>query len=184
MTYDETLKIFAVLKANYSNFFKNMTRVDAEAQVSLWTEMFADTPYELVGLAVKMYIATDVEGYPPNVGRIKRELAKLTEKEQMTEQEAVSLVLKATRNGLYGAKEEFEKLPPVLQQLVGSPEQIRTWAKMSQEELNTVVASNLMRSYKTIAKREEEHQALPSSIKKLLGQVGEQMKLEEGGEKI
>lgn len=182
MTYDETLKIFAVLKANYSNFFKNLSRIDAEAQVSLWAEMFADTPYEMVGLAVKTFIATDVEGYPPNVGRIKRELMKLTEKEQMTEQEAVSLIMKATRNGLYRAKEEYEKLPPVLQRLVGSPEQIRAWARMPADELQTVVASNLMRSYRAIAKKEEEYQALPSSIKKLLGQVGEQMKLKEGSE--
>lgn len=182
MTYDETLKIFAVLKANYSNFFKNLSRIDAEAQVSLWAEMFADTPYEMVGLAVKTFIATDVEGYPPNVGRIKRELMKLTEKEQMTEQEAVSLIMKATRNGLYRAKEEYEKLPPVLQRLVGSPEQIRAWARMPADELQTVVASNLMRSYRAIAKKEEEYQALPSSIKNLLGQVGEQMKLKEGSD--
>lgn len=182
MTYDETLKIFAVLKANYSNFFKNMSRIDAEAQVSLWAEMFADTPYEMVGLAVKTFIATDVEGYPPNVGRIKRELMRLTEKEQMTEQEAVSLILKATRNGLYRAKEEYEKLPPVLQRLVGSPEQIRAWARMPADELQTVVASNLMRSYRAIAKKEEEYQALPSSIKNLLGQVGEQMKLKGGSD--
>ena len=179
MTYDETLKIFAVLKANYANFFKNMSRVDAEAQVSLWAEMFADTPYELVGMAVKTYIATDVDGYPPNVGRIKKELMRLTQKEQMTEQEAVSLIMKATRNGLYGAKEEFEKLPPVLQRLAGSPEQIRVWARMPVDELQTVVASNLMRSYRAIAKKEEEYQALPSSIKNLLEQAGEQMKLEE-----
>lgn len=178
MTYDETLKIFAVLKANYSNFYKNMSRIDAEAQVSLWAEMFEDTPYELVGMAVKAFIATDVDGYPPNVGKIKREITKLTEKEQMTEQEAVSLLLKATRNGLYGAKEEYEKLPPVLQRLAGSPEQIRAWARMSTDELQTVVASNLMRSYRAMAKREEEHQALPSSMRKLLGQVTEQMKLE------
>ena len=178
MTYDETLKIFAVLKANYGNFFKNLSRIDAEAQVSLWAEMFEDTPYELVGMAVKTYIATDVEGYPPNVGRIKRELMRLTEKEQMTEQEAVSLIMKATRNGLYGAEKEFEKLPAVLKRLVGSPEQIRVWARMPVDELQTVVASNLMRSYRAIAKKEEEYQALPSSIKNLLGQVGEQMKLE------
>ncbi len=179
MTYDETLKIFAVLKANYANFFKNMSRMDAEAQVSLWAEMFADTPYELVGMAVKTYIATDVDGYPPNVGRIKKELMRLTKNEQMTEQEAVSLIMKATRNGLYGAKEEFEKLPPVLQRLAGSPEQIRVWARMPVDELQTVVASNLMRSYRAIAKKEEEYQALPSSIKNLLEQAGEQMKLEE-----
>lgn len=178
MTYDETLKIFAVLKANYGNFYKNMSRIDAEAQVSLWAEMFEDTPYEVVGMAVKAFIATDVEGYPPNVGRIKQEIRKLSEKEQMTEQEAISFIMKATRNGLYGADKEYEKLPPVLQRLVGSPSQLRAWARMPVDELQTVVASNLMRSYKAIAQREEYEKALPSSIKNLLGQVGEQLKLE------
>lgn len=178
MTYDETLKIFAVLKANYSNFYKNMSRIDAEAQVSLWAEMFEDTPYEVVGMAVKAFIATDVEGYPPNVGRIKQEIRKLSEKEQMTEQEAISLIMKATKNGLYGADKEYEKLPPVLQRLVGSPSQLKVWARMPVDELQTVVASNLMRSYKAIAQREEYEKALPSSIKNLLGQVGEQLKLE------
>ena len=178
MTYDETLKIFAVLKANYGNFFKNMSRIDAEAQVSLWAEMFEDTPYEVVGMAVKAFIATDVEGYPPNVGRIKQEIRNLSEKEQMTEQEAISLIMKATKNGLYGADKEYEKLPPVLQRLVGSPSQLKVWARMPVDELQTVVASNLMRSYKAIAQREEYEKALPSSIKNLLGQVGEQLKLE------
>lgn len=178
MTYDETLKIFAVLKANYGNFFKNMSRIDAEAQVSLWAEMFEDTPYEVVGMAVKAFIATDVEGYPPNVGRIKQEIRKLSEKEQMTEQEAISLIMKATRNGLYGADKEYEKLPAVLKRLVGSPSQLKVWARMPVDELQTVVASNLMRSYKAIAQREEYEKALPSSIKNLLGQVGEQLKLE------
>ena len=105
MTYDETLKIFAVLKAEYGEAFKNMSRIDAEAKVALWAEAFADTPYEVVGMAVKSYICTSTEPYLPKIGRIKQEISKLTHKEQMTEQEAVSLILKATKNGLYGAQE-------------------------------------------------------------------------------
>ena len=178
MTYDETLKIFAVLKAEYGEAFKNMSRIDAEAKVALWAEAFADTPYEVVGMAVKSYICTSTEPYLPKIGRIKQEISKLTHKEQMTEQEAVSLILKATKNGLYGAQEEYDKLPAVLKRLVGSPEQIRAWSRMPVDELQTVVASNLMRSYKVIAKREEEYQALPSSIKKLLGQASENLKIE------
>ena len=177
MTYDETLKIFAVLKAEYGEAFKNMSRIDAEAKVALWSEAFEDTPYEVVGMAVKSYICTSTEPYLPKIGRIKQEIGKLSHKEQMTEQEAVSMILKATRNGLYGAKEEYEKLPDVLKRLVGSPEQIRAWSRMPESELQTVVASNLMRSYKVIAKREEEYQALPSSIKNLLGEVGEKLQL-------
>ena len=39
MTVDETLKIMAVLKASYPNFYRDMKRRDAEGIVNLWTKM-------------------------------------------------------------------------------------------------------------------------------------------------
>lgn len=179
MTVDETLKIFAVLKANYSNFFKSMSRIDAEAMVNLWAEMFADEPYEVVGMAIKSYIASDVNGYPPNVGVIKEQMRKLSQTEGLTEQEAINLITKACKNGNYGAKEEFDKLPPILQKLVGSPSQIKEWALMDTDQFKSVVSSNLMRSYRVMAERERQHQALPSDIKNLIGGITEQFRLKE-----
>ena len=178
MTYEETLKIFAVMKANNSNFYKSMSKIDAQAVVSLWAEMFADVSYNMVGAAVKAYIASDVTGYPPNVGQINEQIRKLTAKEEMTEQEAVALIMKAARNGYYGAQTEFDKLPPVLQKLVGHPSQLKTWAMMDEKELQTVVASNLMRSYRTITKREAEKQALPASLQQMIETAAEQLRLE------
>jgi hypothetical protein len=178
MNLEETLKIFSVLKANYPNFYKNISRMDAEAQVNLWCEMFQDTPYEIVGTAVKAYIATDTDGYPPNVGKIKEQIRKLTQTEELTEQEAVNLILKACSNGIYHSQEEFNKLPPVLQKLVGSPNQLKEWAVMDRDVVQSVVSSNLMRSYRAIAERERQQQALPSSIKGLLAQATEKLKLE------
>lgn len=178
MTYEETLKVFAVMKANYHNFYKGMTRIDAEAQVNLWHEMFQDTPYELVGMALKAFIATDTGGYPPNVGKIKEQIRKLTEKDEMTEQEAVNLILKACSNSLYNAQSEFDKLPPVLQRLAGSPNQLREWALMESEVLNSVVSSNLMRSFKVVKERERQQQALPSSMRALLAETAGRMMLE------
>jgi len=180
MTYDETLKIFAVLKANYNNFYKTITRVDAEAQVNLWAEMFADEPYQLVGAAVKAYIASDTNGYPPNVGKIKEIIRKLTEPEEMTEQEAVNLVLKATSNSLYNAESEFDKLPPILQRIVGSPNMLREWAMMDAKTVNSVIASNLMRSYKAVAEKQKEQQALPSSVRDLLAEAASRMSIDNG----
>jgi hypothetical protein len=178
VTVEETLKIFAVLKANYSNFFKSMSRIDAEAMVNLWAEMFEDEPYEVVGMAIKSYIASDVNGYPPNVGIIKEQMRKLTKTEGLTEQEAVNLITKACRNGNYGAKEEFDKLPPILKRLVGSPSQIKEWALMDADTFNSVVTSNLMRSYRVMAERERQHQALPSKIQSLITETTNNLRLE------
>lgn len=179
MTVDETLKIFAVLKANYSNFYKTITRTDAEAQVNLWSEMFADDDYTIVGAAVKAYIANDENGYPPNVGKIKAYIRKLTEPEEMTEQEATTLILKALQNGYYGAEEEFNKLPPTLQRLVGHPSQLRAWSQMDESEVQTVVASNIMRSYRVIAESQKQTEALPSSLRNMLEQASEKLRLTE-----
>lgn len=181
MNRKELLGIFAILEANYEPQFAKRTDLNKAAMVNLWAEHFLDKDYNLVKAAVNSYISTDTTGFVPNVGQINEHIRNLTQRDQMTEQEAVSLILKATRNGLYGAKEEYEKLPPVLRRLVGSPEQLRVWARMTEDELNTVVASNLMRSYRAIAKKEEVQQTLPSSIKAMLEQVGTQMRIEEKG---
>ena len=178
MTYDETLKIFAVLKANYSNFYKDITRQDAEAQVRLWCEMFEDDPYTAVGTAVKIYIATDTSGYPPNVGKIKNNLLKLMEpEEEMTETEAVNRILKAIERGIYYSAEEFGKLPESLKRLVGSPSRLREWALMNSDELNSVVASNLMRSYRAIKESGRQNAVLPASIRNVISQLSEGKKL-------
>lgn len=178
MTNEETLKILAILQANYSNFYKNLTEKDAQTQVNLWSEMFSDEPYELVGVAIKAYIATDTDGYPPSIGKIKEEIRKLTQKDELTEQEAVNIILKAAGNANYYAKEEFDKLSPALKRLVGSPNKLREWAMMDIDELNTVVASNLMRSYKSVSESEQRHQALPSNVKVLFEQIAEKMSIE------
>lgn len=178
MSRQELLQIFALLEANYEPQFAKKTDLNKRAMVNLWEEHFIDKDYNLVKAAVNAYISTDTTGYVPNVGQINEQIRKLTNPDQMTEQEAVALIIKAAKNGTYGAEEEFEKLPPVLKRLAGSPEQIRLWARMDEDELNTVVASNLMRSYKVIAKNEEAQQTLPSSVRAMLEQASERLMIE------
>lgn len=77
MTRDETLKIMAVLKATYPNFYKDMTRRDAEGVVALWTDMFSGDSYNAVAAAVKAFIASDSKGFPPVVGQVKQRVMEL-----------------------------------------------------------------------------------------------------------
>lgn len=181
MTYDETLAIMAVLKAAYPAYYRDMKRSEAEGIVSLWTEMFRDEPANLVAAAVKSYIASDAKGFPPHIGAIKDAILKLREPKTMTEQEAWMAVKNATRNGLYGSAEEFRKLPPVCQKLVGSPSQLREWAMMDSDTLQSVVASNFMRSYKIMEAREREVKTLPSDIRGMIGEFSGGMQMLEAG---
>lgn len=77
MTRDETLKIMAVLKATYPNFYKDMTRRDGEGVVALWTDMFSEDSYNAVAAAVKAFIASDGKGFPPVVGQVKQRVTEL-----------------------------------------------------------------------------------------------------------
>lgn len=173
MTREETLTVLAVLKAAYPSFYKDMKRDEAEQIVRLWTEMFADEPARLVASAVKAHIATDEKGFPPHIGAIKTAIRKLTQPDEMTEMEAWGLVRHAIGNGIYGAAKEFEKLPKLIQRIVGSPGQLREWAVMDEETLNSVVASNFQRSYRMRAESEREFMALPSEIRETVGKLAD-----------
>ena len=179
MNYEETLAIMGVLKAAYPQYYRDMKRSEAESVVSLWAEMFKDEPVNVVAVAVKAYIASDTKGFPPHIGAIKDAIAKIKEPKSMTEQEAWLLVKNATRNGLYGSAEEFEKLPPICKKLVGSPSQLREWATMDSDTLNSVVASNFQRSYKVMEKREKERLALPSDVRDIMEQLSGGFKMLE-----
>lgn len=153
----ETKKILASLTVAYP------TLADDKAlpRVNLWTAMFADEPYELVNAAVRTYIASDIKGFPPAIGKIKQLCINLSEADDISEAEAVALILKATRNGIYGSEEEFAKLPPVCQRIVVSPDRLKDWALLDSDEVNTVIASNLRRAYVSEKTRELEIKALP-----------------------
>ena len=165
MTREETLAIMGVLKAAYPNYYRDMNRKDAEAVVDLWATMFNDEPMQLVAMAVKAHIASDVKGFPPHIGAIKEAIVKLQTPNTMTELEAWALVNKASSNSKYAAQEEFDKLPPLLQRLVGSPNQLREWAMMDADKVASVVASNFQRSYKAIMAKEKEQLALPADVR-------------------
>lgn len=175
MTFEETLAIMSVLKAAYPNYYKDMKRSEAESIVSLWTEMFKDEPAEVVAVAVKAHIANDKKGFPPHIGAIKDAIIKITQPKEMTEVEAWGLVQKACRNAIYGAAEEYNKLPEVLQRLVGSPNQLKEWAMMDADVVHSVVASNFQRSYKVRAASEREVLALPSDVRQVVAQLAEGM---------
>ena len=174
MTTEDTIQMFAILKAAYPNFYKGMSRQDAEGILNLWQSMFAEDPAEVVASAVKAHIASDTKGFPPHIGAIKEAIRKVKNTDEMTEMEAWTRVQKAICNGYYNSKEEFEKLPETLQRLVGSANQLREWAMMDVETVNSVVASNFQRSYKARAASEREYQKLPGDVKQIMQSIAQQ----------
>lgn len=177
MTYDETLAIMGVLKAAYPSYYNGMTRSDAEKAVELWASMFSEDDPAHVAAAVKALIATDTKGFPPHIGAVKEKLRKITSPELMTETEAWNLVYNAIKRGLYNSREEFDKLPQMLQRLVGSHTQLKDWAMMDLDTVQSVVASNFQRSYRARLESERELALMPADVRGLIGGIADRLSL-------
>lgn len=183
MTRQETVSILAILRAAFPSFYKGMERKDLEGIVSLWNDMFRDDAANVVAGAVKALIATKTTGYPPTIGEVKEHVRRITQPREMTEQEAWAYISKALRNSLYGSEEEFRKLPPVLQSVVHDPRQLREWAMMDEATVQSVVASNVQRSFRVRAQQARDFEALPEDVKALSRGLAEQLSLQEETQK-
>lgn len=187
MNRDETLVIMGVLKAAYPAYYRDMSKKDALGAVSLWNAMFEDKPYLLVEAAVKSFIATDTKGFPPTIGMINAELARLSEKDRRTELEAWELVKQAAANSSWGHEyKSFDRLPPDIRRIVGSPQTLHEWGQMDVSEFNTVVASNFMRSFREYHENRRREAVLPQAVKSaaqdLAGRINTRLTGGGGGE--
>lgn len=184
MTLEEAAKIVGILEFNYPDTRRHQSDEAYITYIRNWHSFFEHDSFELVEAAVRAYIATSTERFMPNVGQIKEQIRKLTAPEQMSEAEAWTRIKKALSNGLYGAEEEYAKLPPVLQRLVGSPSRLREWAQMDADTVESVIGSNIQRSYRAISAQEAEWQKLPPGyrehMQRLSGQIFGRLELEGG----
>jgi len=179
MTKSDVVGIMAILETAYPSYYAKRYNQQRMEAVNLWAELFADDNAQLVAAAVKTIIVGG-GAFPPSIGEIKNKMHDLTAPSEMSETEAWALVSKACANGIYGYEEEFAKLPPTIQAAVGRAEQLREWAQMDEETVQSVVASNFMRGYKTAQRRERETALIPDSVKMLLDSVGTNKMLTEG----
>lgn len=173
----DTVKILAVLKATYPNFYRNMPEDEIDGIISIWAELFAEDDPAHVAAAVKALISADTKGFPPHIGAVKDKLRKITNPELMTETEAWNLVYNAIKRGLYNSMEEYDRLPPMLQRLVGNHSQLKDWALMDADTVQSVVASLFQRSYKARVESERELSLLSPDVRELIGGIAERISL-------
>lgn len=178
MNLRESQTILSVLQAAFPGFYRGIAEDKLRNIIKLWQSMFADDEYAVVSKAVKALIATKIDDFPPTIGAVREQIAKITQPEQMSEMEAWSLVCKACRNGSHHSREEFDKLPEVIQQAVGSPDQLRVWAQMDENTVNSVISSNFMRTYRVKQQQQKERSMLTNDVREYLASVSETMKLE------
>ena len=164
MTREETIELLMMIQAAFPNY----KPPDKTVAVNTWFLMLADYPYQQVQMALKAYIATDTSGFAPSIGQIIDKMQMINSHAEQNEMEAWSLVSKALRNGNYKSKEEFEKLPDLVKEAVGSPENIHNWAQSDIKSIESVIQSNFIKSYRLVVNRQKEIQKLPKEIKAMI----------------
>ena len=141
----ETGRILAMITAIYPSFSKDR---DPKILADVWHRVFMNVPYDTVERALSAFLASDTKGFPPTPGAINAYIVRAKQAKEMTDTEAWGLVYKALTRGGYNSREEFEKLPPKIRKIVGSPAQIHEWAMLPASEVCTVIASSFMRTYR------------------------------------
>ena len=149
-------------------FYPNYQVENKEFTINAWYSIIGDCDYKPIEKALRAYITTDTSGFAPSIGQLINKLHEVQSPQELNEMEAWLLVSKALRNGTYGAIEEFNKLPPLVQKAVGSPDNLRNWAQTDSESIENVVQSNFMRTYRTVVNRAKEYRKMPKDIQALI----------------
>ena len=172
MTRDEVKKVLIVIENTFSTF-----KVENKTQtIDVWFSFLQGIPYEVIDNALKVYIATSGSAFAPSIPQLIAMTRKPKELSQIDEVSAWRLVRNAIRRGLYYYDEEFTKLPAEVQIVVGEPSQLRDWAMLESEVIDSVIQSNFTKRFSQMQKRQNEIEAMPDKVKQLI--QGSTMKLE------
>ncbi len=177
MTEQETKSVLAYLSATWDMAQGR----DAREVLAVWHDLFKADDARLVQAAAKLYVNS--HKFKPTPADIREQMKLLTQDRDGTEMEAWNLVRKAihgasmenwsrtlTENGPGepSAVVHFKQLPPDVQKIVGGPERLAEWEKLDSKQLETVVQSNFMRSYRSIMAEKEQAALLPENMRAAL----------------
>lgn len=164
MTRQETAKLLFVIRSVFPKYYQNLPDKDMAMMVDAWHMMLDEYDYTAVAASLKAYTLANASGFPPTPGQLVENIAKA----KTVHEDAVSAwqrVRKALRNGNYGAEEEYEKLPPLVQKALGGASTIRAWSNVPSETLESVQMSQFIKAYNSISARETEDSKIPDAVK-------------------
>lgn len=175
----DVIKLLGYIKASYPQWARNLKAADASIMIEVWTDALVDCNPEYVRAAAKAHVTS--EKWPPSIAEILERVRLISSggNRGMTGMEAWSLVRVAIKNGNYHSKEEFERLPEIVQTAIGNHHSIKEWAAMAVPELETVVQSQFIKSFGSKQKVAKDHEALPADVKALIANVANGMRLLE-----
>lgn len=171
MRRDELKAIMKYFQASYRGFTEGQNPTDV---LNVWYDAFKDEDVLVVRQAAKNYVKSNE--FAPTVAGLMKQVEMI--KNPMTDAELWACITKATRNSTYGSIEEFEKLPEVCKQFVGSPAALKDLGRIEPDKLQTVVKGQFRKTAPVIRERINAVNGLPSDVKQVLENVTGKMLIE------
>lgn len=141
--------------------------IDSEVAANMWGRALRDIPYKVLENALLLHIQSS--RFAPTISELRSNAARLMPHERtLSDMEAWGMVMKAIRRANYYAEEEYDKLPAMVQKAVGDPVNLREWAVMPSDEVQSVGQSQFLRAYRTLQQREEADAGVSPALQILL----------------
>lgn len=135
--------------------------IDKET-MEMWLSFFKNNTIEEFKQAVNEHIKTS--RYFPTVADLKARIYEIKNPNE-TNMELWEKLLSAIRRSSYYSEEEYEKLPAILKQYVGSPKQLQTIAtEMTSEEIHSVVKGQFLRQIEVLKENYRENEITNKEI--------------------
>lgn len=171
MTRDEMKVIMKYFQASYRGFTEGQNPTDV---LNVWHDAFKDEEAPVVKNAAKNYVASNE--FAPTVAGLMKQVEMI--KSPMTDAELWACITKATKNSTYGAVEEFEKLPDVCKEFLGSASALKDLGQIDPGTLQTVVKGQFRKAAPIIRERKAALKGLPAEVKAVIDNVTEKMLIE------
>lgn len=167
MTREECKQLIMVCEATYPNSRTS----NPQETLNAWFFILEEFDYQTIMAALKIYIHTSNSAFAPSVSQL---IAMARKPKELTAPQEVDIwreIRPAIRNGIYHAEEEFEKLSPMAQRMVGDAGQIREWAQLPSEDIDTVIQSNFKKRCEAMIKRNKEIAEMPKEVRLMIESV-------------
>lgn len=146
--------------------------------VDTWTASLYDISFENAKKAIMKHARVSV--FAPTIADITayaKEFEQGGNDELEAAEKAWGRVATAISNSAYDYVKEFGKLPPVCQQLVGSPQQLRDWSQCEIGSSTLEFArERFLKQYDIFLRRERENRKLPPQLREMLGSGSDPVK--------
>lgn len=158
MTRDEMKILAKAMKAVYPQMMPDRDAFD------VWYELLKDLDYRQASAALQRHMQTSK--FPPTIADIRTAVTK--PKEEMPELGAWALARKAIRCDPDSAKEQFDRLPELVQKTIGTPAALTEWGQLPSETVGSVIQSQFLRGYRVQAERQRTDAAVAPKVRKLI----------------